>query len=119
MSDDSKTPHEENWQEVGRQFQVLGESLAQAVRTAWEKEENRQRVSEMRTGLEAMVRDIGKAIDESASSPQGQQLKEEAKRAAAALRSAGEQTAQEVRPQLLNALEKVNEELKNLIEKMK
>ena len=119
MSDESKEPREENWQEVGRQFQVLGESLAQAVRTAWEKEENRQRVSEMRTGLEAMVRDIGKAIDESASSPQGQQLKAEAKRAAEAFRSAGEQTAQEARPQLIHALEKVNEELQKLVEKMK
>jgi hypothetical protein len=55
----SQSADQEGWQEVGRQFQALGESLAAAMRTAWEKEENRKRLEEMQTGLESMVSDVG------------------------------------------------------------
>ncbi len=113
-----QTPAEESWQDVGKQFQELGESLAQAFRTAWENEENQRRLQEMRTGLESMVKEVGQAIDETASSPQGQKIREEAGRTVEALRSAGEQTAQELRPQLINALQQLNIELQKLIERM-
>ena len=32
---------DEAWREVGSQFQVLGETLAEALRTAWESDEIR------------------------------------------------------------------------------
>lgn len=124
MSEEYQSPPEEpkttgdSWQEVGRQFQTLGESLAQTVRAAWENEETQQRVNELRAGLEAMVRDVSKAIEESANSPQGQKIREEANRAAESLRTASEQTIQEVRPQLINALEQLNAELQKLIDRM-
>ena len=43
-------PHtsSEAWQEVGKQFQTMGESLATAFRTAWNDEQNRKKVQEMR-----------------------------------------------------------------------
>jgi hypothetical protein len=86
------------WQDVGRQFEALGQSLAQAVRTAWENESTQRQVQEMRTGLEAMVRDVEKAIKDSASSEQGQKIRSEAERAADSLKTATHQTVQEVRP---------------------
>jgi len=113
-----KGPAEDSWQDVGKQFQELGESLAQAFRTAWENEENQRRLQEMRTGLESMIREVGQAIDDTARSPQGQKLREEAGRTVEALRSASEQTAQEIRPQLINALQQLNTELQKLIERM-
>ena len=109
---------ENNWKEVGKQFETLGESLAQAFRTAWDSEQNQRRVQELRTGLESMVRDVSKAIEDSANSPQGQKIRQDAERAAESLRTAGEQTVQEVRPQLINALEQVNVELQKLINRM-
>jgi hypothetical protein len=128
MSEENQAPPEGNtsstsaaddsWQEVGRQFQALGSSLAQTVRTAWENEETQRRVQEMRTGLEAMVRDVGRAIDESTSTPQAQKLREDAGRAAGAVRDATEQTIQEVRPQLIDALQQVNNELQKLVNRM-
>ena len=48
MTDEQTTG--EAWREVGRQFQALGESLATAFRTAWESEENREHVQDMKTG---------------------------------------------------------------------
>lgn len=113
-----KTSAEESWQDVGKQFQELGGSLAEAFRIAWENEENQRRLQELRTGLESMIRDVGQAIDDTASSPQGQKIRTEAGRTVETLRSAGEQTVQEVRPQLINALQQLNTELQKLIERM-
>ena len=108
----------EAWDEVGKQFQALGESQAAAFRTAVHNEENRRRVQEMQSGLESMVNDVGKAIRESAASPQVQQMRTEAEKAAESLRVAGEQTVQEVRPHLLSALHQLNAELQKMISRM-
>ncbi len=123
MNEETKVPPEgngttDNWQEVGRQFQSLGQSLAQAMRTAWENEETQRRVQEMRTGLQSMAQEIGKAVEDTAHSPEGQKVRQDAERAAQTLRGAAEQTVQEVRPQLINALEQLNVELQKLISRM-
>ena len=128
MSEEQKIPPQEDrsasatsegsWQEVGRQFQALGESLAQAMRAAWENEETQRRVQEMRTGLEAMARDVSKAVEDTTNTPQGQKIREEAQHTAESLRSATEQTVQEVRPQLINALQTLNDELQKLVNRI-
>ena len=105
----------EAWQAVGKQFQSLGESLATAFRTAWTDEQNRKRMQDVRQGVEQMLTDVGKALDETAKSPQVQQAKVDAKKAAESVRVAGEQTYQEVRPQLESALRQLNDELQKLI----
>jgi hypothetical protein len=108
----------DSWQDVGRQFQILGESLAAALRASVNTEDNRRRMESMQSGIEAMVRDVDKAITDAAESPEAQQARQEAQRAAESLRRAGEQTAQDVRPQLLSALQQVNDELQRLIGRM-
>jgi gas vesicle protein len=72
----------------------------------------------MRAGLESMVRDVEKAIQDSANTPQGQQIRQDAGRAAESLKTASQQTVQEVRPHLVSALQQVNEELQRLINRM-
>jgi uncharacterized phage infection (PIP) family protein YhgE len=114
----SESSTESSWQEVGRQFQTLGESLAQAVRSAWENEETQRRVNEMRTGLESMAREVGKAVEDTANSSQGQKIRADAERAAESVRVATEQTVQEARPQLINALQQLNSELQKLIDRI-
>ncbi len=106
---------EETWREVGGQFHALGESLAHAFRTAWENEENRQHLRDMRDGLEAMVDNVGQAIKEASVSPDGQKVRQEAQKAAESARAAGEQALQEARPHLLSALRQVNAELQKMI----
>ncbi|HEY9089542.1 MAG TPA: hypothetical protein VIO36_15335 [Anaerolineaceae bacterium] len=125
MSDSANIPPQEDrnssqdaWQDVGRQFQALGASLAQAVRSAWNDEANRERVKEMQSGLESMVREVGDAISDTANSPEGQKLQQDAKRAAEDLVDAGEQTVQEVRPHLMQALEQLNTELTKLVDRL-
>ena len=94
------------------------EVLAQTVRAAWDREDTQQRVREMQDGLEKMVQEVRGAIDDSMNTPQGQRIKQDANRAAESLRNAGEQTVQEVRPQLINALQQLNSELQQWIDKM-
>lgn len=106
---------EEAWQEVGRQLQALGTSLASAVKVAWHDAENRQRAREVQAGLEDMANQIGQAIREGVASPEGQRAKGEAARVAGSIRSAAERTAQEVGPQLVAALRQASTELEKAI----
>jgi hypothetical protein len=114
-----KQTTEEAWREVGRQFQALGESLAEAFRTAWESEETRRHVQNMQDGLEAMIDHVDRAIKEASVSPEAEKIRGEAEKAAESLRGAGEQTWQEARPHLLSALTQINAELQKMIARLK
>jgi hypothetical protein len=103
------------WGEVGRQFQALGESLAQAFHAAWEDEETHQHVQELQAGLEAMVGEIGQAIKQAANSPEGRRMGEGIKRAGESARVAGGRAWQDAQPHVLAALRKLNAELQKMI----
>ena len=121
MTDEHTTDEhttEESWREVGRQFQTLGESLATALRTAWESEENRQHLEGMKNGLESMVDQVGQAVRDASDSPEGQKVRGEVERAAQSARTAGEKAVQDARPHLLSALNQVNAELQKIISRM-
>ncbi len=105
---------EDSWREVGKQFEVLGQGIAQAFRSAGSTEQ----AKEMKTGLEAMVQDIGRAIRDAAESPEGQKVRAETNRTVESLRNAGEQTVREVRPQVISALKQLNDELMKLVNKI-
>jgi hypothetical protein len=103
------------WHDVGKQFKALGESLATAFRTAWEDEENRRRAQSMKSGLEAMVNELGQAIKETSASPEAHKVRTEAEKAAQTIRVAGQQGWQEARPHLVSALRQLNTELQKAI----
>ncbi|HEX2980356.1 MAG TPA: hypothetical protein VHO48_08840, partial [Anaerolineaceae bacterium] len=58
------------------------------------------------------------AIRDTANSPSGQQIRSEAERTVQNLRTAGEQTAQEVKPHLVSALREANDALQRMIDRM-
>jgi hypothetical protein len=105
----------EAWQEVGRHFQALGESLVTAIRTAWESPENRRNLQEMQASLENLVDGISQTVRESAVSPEMQQAREEAEKAAQSFRTAGQQALEEARPHLLSALQQLRDEVDRMI----
>ncbi|MCP4541661.1 MAG: hypothetical protein GY832_31395 [Chloroflexi bacterium] len=109
---------DESWREVGKQFQTLGEGLAQAFRTAWESEENRQYAENMRTGLESMVDHVSRAIQDACDSPEGQRVRSEVDRATQSALTAGEKAIQDAQPHLLSALNYVNDEIQKIIVRM-
>jgi hypothetical protein len=108
----------EPWRDVGRQFQSLGESLAEAFRAAWEDEGNRQHLRDLQAGLEKMADDVARAVREVGESPEGQRVREEAKKAAGSARAAGESAWKDARPHVLSALRSVDAELQEIISKM-
>ena len=118
QSEEATHTSSDAWQEVGKQFQTMGESLASAFRTAWEDEQNRKRMQEMRSGLESMLNEVGNALDETAKSPQMQQAKTEMHKAAASVKVATEHTVTELRPLILDALRKLNDELAKFASRM-
>ncbi len=114
----SSQPVGESWKEVGQQFEALGSSLAQAFRTTWSNIETKTDAQQVKSSLETMVREVGQAIDDTAKAPEGQKVKEYARRTGESLRTAGEKTYSEAKPQILTALQKVNAELKKMIDKL-
>ncbi len=109
---------DQSWQEVGKQFESLGATLAQALRATWSRVESNSDAQQVKAGLESLLRDVGKAVDDAAASPDGQKVKEDLNRTAQSLRTAGEQTIEEARPQIISALKQVNDELQKLIQKV-
>lgn len=108
----------EAWEEVGKQFQTLGESLAAAFRSSFNDDTTRQHFKSMQNGLEGLVDEVGKVIKENKELPEVQQFKQDAKKVADQLVEKGEKTVQEVRPHLLDALKSVNAELQKLAQRM-
>jgi hypothetical protein len=113
---DQKTS--EAWHQVGQQLHDLGKSLAEAFRTAWEDEENRQHIQSMQTGLQKMVDDVGQALKEAGESPEGQKIKQETKKAAESARVAGKKVWKDTRPHIVSALRSVDTEIQKLIDQM-
>jgi len=105
----------EAWRGVGEQFKSLGESIAQAFRSAWEDDSNRQFVKEMESGLDSMLDSVSTAINDAAQSPEAQKLRGEAEKVAQSAREAGERAAKDVRPTLLSALRQMNSKVQDLI----
>lgn len=109
---------QETWREVGKRFEALAESLAQAIQTAWEKEDTQQHLESVQGALRNIADTIDREISEASTSPQARRVRQEAEKAAESARAAGKQTWTEARPQVLSALTKVNAELEQLIERM-
>ncbi len=111
-------PTADAWREVGKHLEALGNSLAEAFRTAWHDENTQRGLREMQTGLETMVSQVDQAIREAAASPHGQKVRTEAERAAQSLRTASEKTWQESKPQVASALRQFSAELQKAISKL-
>jgi hypothetical protein len=104
------------WQDVGKQFTAFGDSLAAAIQASWQDETTRQHLRELEAGLKSMATEVGKAIDETAASPEGQRVREEFEQAARSARDATRKAWEEARPQMLSALETLDGELHRVID---
>jgi len=108
----------QTWEEVGHQFERLGESLATAFKTVWESEETQQHVELFRKGLQSMADEVSAALGKTLAAPEAQKVKAEAQKAAESAQKATEKTVEEMRPQITKALKQVNMELQKLIERL-
>ena len=110
-------PAQDPWAEVGQHFARLGENIAAAFNTTWKDEGTQEFMQQMRQGLEKMAGAIAGAVDNAAHSPEGQKFRQEAEKAVASAATAGKQTMENVRPQLLSALEQLNIKIRELLDR--
>jgi len=108
----------ETWSEVGEQFRTLGETIAQALRATWGREETRQHVAGLQAGLEGLVTNVEQAISDFSESSEGQHLRAEAEKAAGSARVAGEKAWDDAQPHILSALRQVNDELRKVASRL-
>lgn len=108
----------EAWQEVSRQIEALGKSLDAALWQAWNDGAMQKAVGEMESGLQSIARAVAEGIDQAAALPEGQQLREDAERAAESARVAGEEAVAEARPKILAALQSIHDGLEKAIEQL-
>lgn len=107
------------WQEVGKQFQKLGESLAAAFQTTVNDESTRASMKDLQDGLESAVQGIRSTVKKGVGELEARDFGGQARQTADSLKNAGEQTVEEVRPHLLSALEQLNRELDRWIQGIK
>ncbi len=112
-----QTPTQDPWAEVGQHFARLGENIAAAFTTAWKDEGTQGFMQQMREGLEKMAGASAGAVDNAAHSPEGQKFRQEAEKAVTSAATAGKQTFENVRPQLLSAMEQLNIKIRELLDR--
>lgn len=113
----AQTQAQDPWAEVGQHFARLGENIAEAFSTAWKDEGTQGFMQQMREGLEKMAGAIAGAVDNAAHSPEGQKFRQEAEKAVASAATAGKQTMENVRPQLLSAMEQLNVKIREFLDR--
>ena len=106
------------WEEVGRQFEQLGISLAAAFQALWESEETQQHLESVRAGLRSLADEVSEAVTKTASGPEAQKVQAEAQKAAESARQSTERAIEETRPQIASALKQMNIELQKLIQRL-
>ncbi len=114
----SSTP-QNSWDEVASEISALGNSLAKAFSALWSRVESSEEARQIKEGLESAFQQVEQALQEAAQTPEAQEVKVHARNTLESLRAAGEQTIQEVQPQIVEGLQKVNEELEKLIEQLR
>jgi hypothetical protein len=92
------------WEDVLREVSTLGDNLALAFRAAWDRD--------VQNSVQSLIDGVNRAIDDSTSTPEAQQAREQLARVTDSVRQAAERTVEDVRPQLLNVLQQANSELR-------
>lgn len=115
----SSSSSKSGWEDVASELSALGNSLAKAFSVLWSRVESSEETRQIKEGLESALHQVEQALKEAAQTPEAQEVKLHARNTLENLRSAGEQTIQEVQPQIIDGLQKVNDELEKLIEQLR
>jgi methyl-accepting chemotaxis protein len=89
------------WEEVGRQFETLGKSIAGAFGAAWQDPNNRAELEKVKASIKQMADDV--------------EIKADVEKAAQSLAESARETFDEVKPQVTSALKQAGDELTKLV----
>ena len=133
MSDATTQPEEENtaqnteesqkseqppWNSVANDFQSLGKSIADAIKSTFQDEKYKEQLTELRTGLQSMTEQVASAVDETIKSSATETVKSEVKKAAGDVKEAGEKIYTDAKPVLAGALKTLSEGIQSIIERL-
>jgi uncharacterized phage infection (PIP) family protein YhgE len=100
------------WADVANEFQTLGETLGDAVRAAWQRNESNQHVRELQDSLNSIMEGVAQAIDGGITTPEAKQARDQLAKVAESIRQATEQASKDLRPELISMLRQANAELR-------
>jgi signal transduction histidine kinase len=100
------------WADVANEFQTLGETLGDAVRAAWQRNESNQHVRELQDSLNSIMEGVAQAIDGGITTPEAKQARDQLEKCAESIRQATEQASKDLRPELISMLRQANAELR-------
>ena len=115
MTDQPQPEHTDPEEDLASEFRVLGQTLMEAIRTAWERPERKRMQQEIENGLTEFGATLRQEGETFRDSPTGQRLKSELDQLQERIQSG--EAEQRLRQDLLNALKSINAELKKATER--
>jgi hypothetical protein len=97
----------EAWNEVGKQFQTLGKSLAAAINATAQDEQVQQELNKMQAALDTTAAQIKQKAKEVSDSLESRKVEEETRKLEEQAQAAGQELVKEVQPQLVDVLKKM------------
>ena len=113
MTEEKKNQEQEQpkatdaWNEVGKQFQTLGKSLAEALNASVQDEKVQQELNKMQAALDTTSTQIKQKAKEVSDAARSKDVKEETKKLDEQAQAAGQDLVKEIQPQLTDALKKM------------
>lgn len=113
----SEQPPEQTPEEgrLSEEFRQLGKNLVEAIRSAWDSPERKRFQQELETGLQELGSSLRKEAHEISQSPTGQRIKSDVEDVTQRIKTGEAQ--QQVREDLLSALQTLNRELQKVVER--
>jgi len=100
-----------SWQDVATEFENLGKTFADVIRSAWKQNEGDATLSQLRDGLESVIEGIRRTSE---GTPETAQARDQLVRVVESIREAVTQASEDVRPELVSLLRQANAELRKL-----
>ncbi len=98
-----------SWQDVIAEFEALGKTFGDVLRSAWQRQEDEAGLGRLRESLGLLIQDVNRAID---GTPEAQHARDQLVQMIDSIRSAAERASDEVRPELVSMLRQANAELR-------
>ncbi len=115
MTDQPQPEQNDPEEDLANEFRILGQTLVEAMRTAWESPERKRLQEELETGLNELGTTLRQESQTFRESPTGQKIKSEFEDLQERVRTG--EAEQRLRQDLLTALQRINTELKKATER--
>ena len=101
-----------SWRDVAAEFEALGGTLGDVLRSAWRQSDGDAVLRGLRESLGSIVDDVNRAAGGTAEQ---QQARDELTKLVESIRAAAAQAGDELRPELLKLLRQANAELRRVM----